>query len=97
MLLEKTTSIKTLFNTLQNTEYTFEQKLSKIAKQIEDFNDDMTNKQEQLHRQLSSTTEKETKIFKMNLQTIFTTMTDEAKQQATKISRDIKLHVEQHS
>ncbi len=54
----KTSTIQTLFKTLQNTEYTVKQKLSKIAKQIEDFNDEMVNKQEQLHRKLANTMDK---------------------------------------
>jgi hypothetical protein len=80
---------------LQDTECTFEQKLSRIAKQIEDFNDAMVHKKEQLHSQLLSTTEKETKVFHKNVQNIYTMMVKETKQQKTRFRDDIKQNVEQ--
>jgi hypothetical protein len=91
---EKYINIQKMFKTLQDTEYTFEQKLSKIARQIEEFNDAMTNKQDQFDNQLSNTTEKETKIFQKNVQTTYTTVAKETKQQFTKLSGDIKTQVD---
>jgi hypothetical protein len=95
MINDKTTTVQLLLKTLQDTEYTFEQKLSKIAKQIKDFNDAMVNKQEQLHSQILNTNEKETKVFQNNIQNIYNTMTKEAKQKETRLSGDIILHVKQ--
>jgi hypothetical protein len=88
------TNIQKIFKTIQDTEYNFEHKLFKITKQIENFTDAMTNKQNNFENHLTNTTEKETKLYQQNVQNIYTTVFEEAKQQLTRLKGDVKTHVE---